>query len=355
MEKRPTMRDIAKLANVSGVTVSLALRKHSSIPQRTRERIEEIARQIGYRPDPALSALMAYRRGAKPSGYQGTIAWINPHIHPEYVRNAPPFSLYFQGASERCVELGYKLEEFPLVDFNMNYKQLSKVLYSRNIQGVIFSPQERHQAHISTISFNWDRFSSVSLGFSLVRPQLHTIVPAQYRSARLAMRKLRSLGYRRIGCISNETLNKRTDSNFLGGYLVEQCRVPVDCRIPVFTMSRDRDYMPECRKWCRLHKPDAILDFSDRSSYSLQLLRSLQNHKLGIASIDLQDEPSELAGINQNSRLVGRVAADEVAGLILANRRGIPDIPKRVLIEGSWVDGPSAPRGIGSASFAKKM
>jgi len=346
MEKRPTMRDIAKLANVSGVTVSLALRKHSSIPQITRERIEEIARQIGYRPDPALSALMAYRRGAKPSGYQGTIAWINTHIHPEYVRHAPPFSLYCQGSHERCVELGYKLEEFPLVDFNMNYKQLSKVLYSRNIQGVIFPPQERSQAHISDFSFNWERFSAVALGFSLARPQLHTVVPAQYRSARLAVRKLRSLGYRRIACISNETLNRRTDFNFLG--------FPANLHVPVFTMMVERDHMPECRKWYRLHKPDAILDFSLRASYSLQLLQSVPRCKLGIASIDLLDQTSELAGVNQNSRLVGRVAVDEVAGMILANKRGIPDIPKSVLIEGSWVNGSSAPRITGLLPSRKK-
>ena len=108
--------------------------------------------------------------------------------------------------------------------------------------------------------------------------------------------------------------------------------------------------MPECRKWYRAHKPDAILDFSERASYSLQLLGSAPNRKLGIASIDVQDEPSELAGINQNSRLVGCAAVDEVVGLILANKRGIPDIPKRVLIEGSWVNGLSAPRITGTVS-----
>jgi DNA-binding LacI/PurR family transcriptional regulator len=338
------MRDIAKIANVSGVTVSLALRKHSSIPQSTRERIEAIARQIGYRPDPALSALMAYRRGAKPSGYQGTIAWINSHRRPELVRNAPAFSLYRRGAEDRCRELGYKLEEFPLVEFDMSFRQLTKVLYSRNIQGVIFFPQERHQAHISSLSFGWDRFSTVAVGFSLARPQLHTIVPAQFRSARLAVRKLKSLGYRRIGCISNETLNKRTDSNFLGGYLVEQCRFPAKCRMPFFTMSHNRDNMVECRKWYRTHKPDAILDFSDYAKYSVRLCEELQGPHFGYASIDVYDEPSDLAGINQNSRHVGSAALDEVVNLILSNKRGIPAVPKRVLIEGSWVNSTSAPR-----------
>jgi DNA-binding LacI/PurR family transcriptional regulator len=344
MEKRPTMRDIAKIANVSGVTVSLALRKHSSIPQSTRERIEAIAKQIGYRPDPALSALMAYRRGAKPSGYQGTIAWINSHRHPEYVRNAPAFSQYRQGAQDRCQELGYKLEEFPLVEFDMSFRQLSKVLYSRNIQGVIFFPQERHQAHISPLSFAWDRFSAVAVGFSLARPQLHTIVPAQFRSARLAVRKLKALGYRRIGCINTEALNKRADSNFLGGYLVEQYRLPAKSRIPSFMMSNARDNMAECRKWFKTYKPDAILDFTDYAKYSKQLAKDIRGARFAYASLDVYDETTDLAGINQNCRRVGSAALDEVVNLILSNKRGIPDIPKRVLIEGSWVDGKTAPR-----------
>jgi DNA-binding LacI/PurR family transcriptional regulator len=354
MEKRPTMRDIAKIANVSVVTVSLALRKHSSIPASTRERIEAIGRQIGYRPDPALSALMVYRRGAKPSGYHGTIAWINAHSHPEHVRNALTFSLYFQGAQDCCVELGYKLEEFPLIEFDMNFRKLSKVLYSRNIQGVIFPPMERDQAHISPLSFAWDRFSAVAVGFSLAGPQLHMIGPAQFRSARLAVRKLRSLGYRRIGCINNETLTKRTDSNFLGGYLVEVSRFPAQHQVPIFTMTKSRDHMSECKKWYQAHKPDAILDFSDYADYSRRLSRELKNPGFAFASIDVLEGPSELAGINQNNRLVGRTAVDEVVSLILSNKRGIPKTPKRVLIEGCWINGPTAPRITGETVLSDK-
>ncbi len=343
------MRDIAKLAKLSIGTVSLALRKHSSIPASTREKIEEIARQIEYRPDPALSALMVYRRGAKPSGYQGTIAWINTHLRPEFSHGGPPYSLYFQGAQERCAELGYRLEEFRLIDLDMNFERLSKILYFRNIQGLILLPQNRPQAHISSLSFAWERFSAIALGFTLARPQLHVVTNAQYRSARLAVRKLRSLGYRRIGCINSENLNKGTDSNFLGGFLVEQCRFPTEDHIPIFTMSKDRDTLPECRKWCDLHQPDAIFDLSLWATYSRRLLESAPHLKFGIASID-QENLSELAGIRQNSYLIGQVAVDEVVALILSNKRGIPEIPRRILVEGSWVDGPSAPRIRGKAA-----
>ena len=42
-------------------TVSLALRNHPRLPQDTRERIQKMAERLGYRPDPFLQALVAYR------------------------------------------------------------------------------------------------------------------------------------------------------------------------------------------------------------------------------------------------------------------------------------------------------
>jgi LacI family transcriptional regulator len=51
---RPTLVDIASAAGVSKATVSLVLRNHPSIPSRTRERILQIAKDLGY----------VYNRGA---------------------------------------------------------------------------------------------------------------------------------------------------------------------------------------------------------------------------------------------------------------------------------------------------
>lgn len=53
-DRRPTLVDIASAAGVSKATVSLVLRNHPSIPGRTRERILQIAKDLGY----------VYNRGA---------------------------------------------------------------------------------------------------------------------------------------------------------------------------------------------------------------------------------------------------------------------------------------------------
>ena len=66
-EKKPvTIKDIARQLDVSHTTVSLALRNHPSLPAATRARIQKLARELGYRPNPLVHALMAHVRAAQP-------------------------------------------------------------------------------------------------------------------------------------------------------------------------------------------------------------------------------------------------------------------------------------------------
>jgi DNA-binding LacI/PurR family transcriptional regulator len=342
--RRPTHRDIAKLAGVSHVTVSLALRGHRSIPKSTRERIEKIAKDIGYRPDPFLRALMVYRRGAKPSGYQGTLAWINNYqVNPEQLKQH--FYHYFAGAEERCAELGYQIEEFRPVHLNMSFARLSKVLRARNIQGLLFPPQGRRR-YITRTDFSWDDFSSVAFGYSLLRPQLDVVTNSQFRSARLAVRTLRSLGYRRIGFITETEFNERTDQNFMAGFLIEQHRFLPSEQVPVHYFSRlgpDERVQP-LRQWFRKYRPDAVLVINGPAEEAVRTMKPSERRHCAWALVDVPDGDLKSSGIYQNNHIIGRVAVDTLIAKIHANERGIPANPRRILVEGRWLDGTTAPR-----------
>jgi DNA-binding LacI/PurR family transcriptional regulator len=54
-------------------------------------------------------------------------------------------------------------------------------------------------------------------------------------------------------------------------------------------------------------------------------------------------EKSILAGLDQNSEEIGRVAVLVVLSLISDNARGLPPIPRQILVKGRWVDGASLP------------
>lgn len=59
---QPTLRDIAKRAGVSAMTVSRALGRRAGIASATRDRIVKIAVKLGDRPDPEIAKLVHHVR-----------------------------------------------------------------------------------------------------------------------------------------------------------------------------------------------------------------------------------------------------------------------------------------------------
>ena len=83
LDRRVTFADVAREAKVHPTTVSMAMRNHPRLPLETRQRIQEIAKDMGYRPDPAVQALVAYRRRVKASRMPSTIAYVTTDARHE--------------------------------------------------------------------------------------------------------------------------------------------------------------------------------------------------------------------------------------------------------------------------------
>src|SRR5919198_3796567 len=61
MSRRPTIRDVAERAGVSIATVSRVLNNRADVSVETRERVREVAREVGYAADPAARGLVTQR------------------------------------------------------------------------------------------------------------------------------------------------------------------------------------------------------------------------------------------------------------------------------------------------------
>ena len=330
-------REIALKAGVHITTVSLALRDSPRLPEATRVRIRTLAEEMGYRPDPMLSALTIYRGRMKRVRHQGTLAWISPVIRKGISWDG--FIPYRRGTEERCAELGYQLEEFRLPELGSS--RLSKILRARNIQGILLPPQSFNRAHIN---FDWENFSAVCFGFTLSRPRLHLLTNAQYRSARIAVRALRSRGYRRIGFIITHGNDERTDQNFSSGFLAEQRRFRDGERVPPLILaegSRAEEYA-QFEAWYREQRPEVLLYLHPTMADHIRQM-GLDPEVCGWATLSLRekDQGQGLAGVDQNERKIGRAAVDFLVGMIHRNERGIPETRSQLLIDGTWVDGES--------------
>jgi LacI family transcriptional regulator len=61
MSRHPTIRDVAEKAGVSIATVSRVLNDRADVSLETRERVREVAREVGYSADPAARGLVTQR------------------------------------------------------------------------------------------------------------------------------------------------------------------------------------------------------------------------------------------------------------------------------------------------------
>ena len=351
---RVVLRDIARAAGVSHVAVSLALRNHPSIGLATRRRIQKLARELGFRPDPMLRALAEYRRSSKLPPFQGSIAWLNYHPVPADLEKHIELQFYRAGAEARALELGYQFAVLTPAAGKMAPRKLRQVLRQRNIQGLLLPPQPQNR---TVLDFDFSDFAAVTFGFSIVAPRLHLVTNRHFHSTRLAVQVLRTYGYERIGFIIGPPMNERTEGAFLGGYLTAPEIFGNRTKIPPY-LTGDNEFGPRERRkfnlWLRRYRPDALICDTHFVKYRLEILGFRMPEDIALATLVVDPRSREFAGINQNGYEIGRLATDTVVGMLYRNETGVPPIPHRLLVEGQWHEGRSVPdrRGRKSAPSA---
>lgn len=338
---RVSLRDIAAETGVSHVTVSLALRGDPRISVERRREIAAVAERLGYRPDPMLASLSAYRQAKNPVGIRSTVAWLNQWADPRQLRRFQEFDAYWRGARDYAERLGYRLDEF-VIKPDLTPARLQQILLARNVRGILVPP---HGSGLELPGFDWDLFSVVRLGISVKQLRAHIVTSDQMNCAAVAFERMWEKGYRRIAYVTAHPFERNTGGNFRAGYLSAQdAHVPLRSHLAPLTLS-DQHRGPDTRlfrKWLRSTRPDAILCAIGYLPELMGSARCRVPEDVGVAALSLLDGHFD-AGVDQNSVEVGRVAMATLAGLIQQNERGIPQYGRRILVEGRWVDGASLP------------
>jgi LacI family transcriptional regulator len=339
---RVSLRDVARVVGVSHVTISLALRDDPRIPASRRSEIRIAAEKLGYRPDPMLSSLAAYRKSKQAIGISSTIAWINQWPDPKDLRRLHEFDAYWKGAADAAARLGYRLEEFVLSE-NLSSERLHHILTARGVRGILVPP---HAHGLAMTGFDWSRFSTVRFGLSITHPRVHVVTSDQMNCAKMAFDRVHERGYRRIGFVSSRRFDRNTAGNFRAGYLSAQ-DLFVPPRKQLASLLLDEEPTPalarSLKRWLKIEKPDAVITTHAALASVLAKLGIRVPRDLAVAALSVLDGNFD-SGVDQNSFEVGQVAMRTLAGLIHQNECGIPQYCRRILVEGRWVDGSSLPR-----------
>lgn len=342
-EKRVTVYDIAGKVGVSHTTVALALRNSHRISEKLRKQVQRVAKEMGYEPDPFLSTLASYRAQIHTAKVQSAIAWINHWEQPERLRGAHrEFDAYWHGAQAAARRFGYRLDEIRW-ESDYSAKRFEQILLARGIRGVLIPP---HAIPPDWGDFDWRKFSVIRFGMSVPKPDSHLVTSDQLRAVLMAVRRIKELGYQRIGLVMPKDTDQRLGGNFIGGFAAAQQFLQLPALPPLLTSEQcyteaSAKGMRLLQQWLKRHRPDALLTFVVELPPMLRKLGYRIPQDIAVAGTGI-DVPVD-AGLDQHSEAIGRMAVEMLVAQINLNERGEPDDPCRILIESRWRDGSSLP------------
>jgi LacI family transcriptional regulator len=331
-----TLQELARTAGVSVMTVSRALRNQAHVAPETRARIVELARAKGYRPNPLVSALMTYRRAGRRRLQTMVVGFVTNFATPEGWQEVGINREFYEGLEQAGERNGYRVDPFWLRETGMSARRLSQVLYNRDVRGLVIAPMPVGLGHLR---LEWERFSAVALGYSMAWPELHRAANHQFRSMRLAMRRVRKRGHHRVGLALRSSINERVSHHWVGGYLSEQYHDPgAEPLLPLIPSDRDWN-RTTFERWFLKHRPTVVLSQHEEILEWFALMGVKIPEEVGFVHLNCPNQTGSYAGIYQNGTKVGAAAFDFLMGMMQRNETGIPALAHSVLVEGTWQEG----------------
>lgn len=335
---RITLGAIAREAAVSISTVSRALAGRPGLSEGKRREIVAVARALGYRPDPALRALVDMRwdrKGARRAPNLAILCPVQESMRMDLTAALP--------AIQREAEhLGYGVD---LITENRVWDNatLGRILRARGISCVLLrlSMEAATWKHLECL----DGCTVVVLGGQPSPPRYHQVRPNYFQAIDLAWHRVRQMGHRRIAYLHTAFENPTE---------IDRRRLAF-WRFTQSTFSAADEYIPDLnllnvsedqfRQWLSIWRPDAVLYTIPKTRIRLHRItpetpafavQALRPDSAGPGSYWSPDE-------------YGQTAVRFLDSLARAGVRGPSESPQVLLVPARWLANPPPP----GAGFAE--
>jgi len=354
------LKDVAERAGVSVSTASVILRNLKGCSEATRDRVQQAAKELRYRPHPYLSVLMSQIHQNRYRGIEAAIAWM--HGWPLSFEEACklPFGprRRFEAARKRALELGYRLEPFWIRDDSKSLAQHKRIWRHRGIFGALLDfPGGIKQRIVDALS----DFALVGLS-SFAESHIHIVQEDMYHDTIHLYARLWKLGYRRIGmCISqgaeqHQQFQSTAAFEFINNRMLpEKSRVPVlipDMEVTqlVITMGlkntsdiRNRLERELVENWLKRYRPEVVISNPVIHPY-LENVSLKVPLDVGLAHRNLNSDVHHWTGISKNDEAIGKAGAELLASLVEKSETASNMQPRTVEFTGEWREGKTTRR-----------
>ena len=319
--KRPTIKEVAVAAKVSTVTVSRVINGRPDVSKETRQRVQDVIDDLGYRPSALARSLIQQR-----SYILGVVTAGLKFIGPSRTLN---------GITCAAEEAGYSLLLKELSHFNANdiINRLN-ALYSMHVDGIIWAVPEIGDNR------SWVNDLAIDLPIPILhltmepRQGVSTVSVNNYLGGRMAMSHLLEQGYQNIGHIagpldwweSRQRMSAWKDSLKETGFKVQENHwVEGNWSSASGAQAIEKLYK-------QYPEMDAIFVANDQMALGV-IQYACQNglripQDIGIVGFDDISEAAyfspPLSSIRQDHLKLGTVAVQEVVKLIEADQNDVP-------------------------------
>ena len=335
-----TLKDIARAAGVSIMTVSRVLRGAPKVSTEKRELVLREAKRLDYQPDPHLARMMQAVRGKKETRVRAVIAVIREHVPQDGLLSPSYQYVPIEDIRRRAQGHGYAVEEFYLGKDGLSPKKLQRILHARGIEGVIVSPQSMA---LPCSKLDYAPFAAVMFGNAMSTPALHMCAGNMTLGIHMAAEQLAARGYKRIGVAVTKWIVNRSQFGYSGGLFHWQHGLAVEDRVPLLLFpSNDISKGFEAfAKWMREHEPDALITFDTHVPGWLKRLGLSFPQDIGFVVHDWTPKMTDFAGIYQQRDHLAAAAVDLIVTQLSQHEHGVPAVPRQIMIPPKWIEGSS--------------
>jgi DNA-binding LacI/PurR family transcriptional regulator len=338
MKNPVTMKIIAKHAGVTEATVSMSLANNHRISVKTRQRVQAIAKKLGYSTHPYISTLLRMRRMRIPRLERPALALINAFASIDGWKRAqgPTVRQMREGAFERAAMRGYRAEEFWLHSDRMTPERLSDILYARGIQGILLSPLAEGA---ETPAIKWSHFAVVSLSVPLAPLAITTVCNDHFLSCLRTVRECHRLGYRRMGLVIRKIHRTRFQGRWDSGILAAQILLTRLNIVPTLLVD-DWDDEKSIVEWTMRKKPEVIVSPGAEWIHPMLIQMGLKvPDDIGLAGLSCSHIGHKCSGTYQDGHAIGATAVDTLIAKVEQFERGIPERASTIMLESVWNPG----------------
>ncbi|MGP8251322.1 MAG: LacI family DNA-binding transcriptional regulator [Terracidiphilus sp.] len=200
VHRKPTMRDVARLAGVGTMTVSRALSGHSYVSTESKQRVLRAVDQLSYRPNELARAFRGQR--------SQSIGLILPCL------NEPFFATCAHAVTSVAKEHGYSvIITTSAEDTDTEYAEAERML-ERHVDGLVVIPSRFRRSRLTRTLFG--KTPVVTFDRPVPDPSLDVVLVQNTAGARRIVEHLIEHGHKRIAFLGLSRSLFTINARFLG-------------------------------------------------------------------------------------------------------------------------------------------